>query len=118
MLEIRGTTIKFTRGDTLLTHIGMKVKETGEPYIPVEGDSLRFALKNTRMKSDKSDYFDEEPVILKDIPIETCVLRLEPEDTKSLPCKTYVYDIQLTRADTVVDTFITNATFILDYEVD
>lgn len=117
MFEVKGTSITLTRGDTFMVRVGMRDKVTHEPYTPNEGDTLRFALKNTRMKSDKSDYFDEEPLILKDIPISTCVLRLDPEDTKSLACKKYVYDIELTRVDGVVDTFICNAPFTLDYEV-
>lgn len=117
MVSIRGTNINLTRGDTLLIHIGMTNAYTNEPYIPVGGDSLRFAMKHPDIKKDRSDYVDTEPLILKDIPIDTCVLRLDPDDTKGLACGRYVYDIELTREDGVVDTFISNAVFTIDFEV-
>lgn len=90
--------IVMTRGDTLKVKINI-TDSNGEPYIPIEGDKIVFAAKK--------DYCDAEPCILKDIPYNTCILHLEPSDTKSLeqPCK-YNYDIELTKADGTVDTFI------------
>lgn len=97
MFSIENNNIILTRGDTLLLQIKM-IKE-GQPYTPIEGDSLRFAMK--------SKYSDTEPVLVKEIPIDTLILELEPEDTKDLPMKSrYVYDIQFTDADGRVDTFI------------
>lgn len=40
------------------------------PYIPVEGDSLRFAMK--KRYSDP----DEEVILMKDIPVETRILEI------------------------------------------
>jgi len=56
----------------------------------------------------KKAFKDREPVlILKDIPIDTMELHIEPSDTKSLSYqKTYVYDIQITFANGDVRTFI------------
>ena len=42
---------------------------------------------------------DEKPLVVKDIPSDTMLLVLEPEDTKTLPFGKYVYDIQITYAD-------------------
>lgn len=117
MVKIKGNTITMTRGDTLLVGVGMELKN-GDIYTPVQGDTLRFALKHPKMNAYKSEYTDAEPLVLKDIPIDTCQLRLEPEDTKSLGFGDYVYDIQLTRADGYVDTFIYEAKFTLAPEVD
>ena len=114
--SISGTTIKLTRGDTL--NVKVDILQDGSPYTPQEGDEIRFALKHNRIKADKTGYTDDEPLILKDIPIDTMILTLDPEDTKQLPFDTYVYDIEITfAADNAVDTFIEKARFILSEEV-
>lgn len=118
MVEIKGTTIRMTRGDTLITMVIPKDKRTKEVYVPQEGDTFRFALKHNSMTSDRSEYTDTEPLILKDIPTDTMLLTLVPEDTKGLGFGNYVYDIQLTDANGRVDTFINTATFILTGEVE
>ena len=70
------------------------------------------------MNSKKTDYKDIEPLILKEIPNDTLILELEPNDTKPLAFGTYVYDIQITFEDGTVDTFITEAMFKLTPEVE
>ena len=114
--EMKGTTISLTRGDSLTVKIEL-FNSADEPYIPAEGDSIRFALKHTDMKFDRSDYKDPEPLIIKNIPTDTLTLDLAPEDTKDLPFNTYVYDIEMTFANGRVDTFIQNSKFILTPEV-
>ena len=66
----------------------------------------------------KSSYTDETPLIVKDIPVSTMILVLEPIDTKALNFGKYVYDIQLTTINGKVDTFITKATIKITEEVD
>lgn len=107
--NVSGTTITLTRGDTFMAQISI-ADSKGEPYVPVEGDSVRFAMK--------SAYTDDAPLLLKDIPIDTLKLVLTPEDTKGLSFGTYVYDIQLTKATGEVDTFITKAKIKIMEEVD
>ena len=107
--------IRMTRGDTLLAAVGMK--KDGEEYIPVVGDSVRFAMKRPKMTPGGKEFADTEPLILKSIPIATMILELEPEDTKPFPFGEYVYDIEITFANGRVDTFITEAPFILTPEV-
>lgn len=116
MVKIKGNTITMTRGDTLLVGVGMVLKN-GDVYTPVEGDVIRFALKHTTMNSSKSEFNDNEPLILKNIPYDTCILRLDPADTKPLGFGDYVYDIEITMADGYVDTFIHEAKFTLAPEV-
>lgn len=116
MVKIKGNTITMTRGDTLLVAVGMETKN-GDTYIPVEGDSLRFALKHKTMNGTKSEFVDDEPLINKPIPIDTCILQLDPADTKPLGFGDYVYDIELTLANGYVDTFIYEAKFTLAPEV-
>lgn len=109
MHTVNGNDIFLTRGDTL--HIKINMFKNGEPYIPVEGDVIRFAMK----KSYKDP--DEDVIVLKTIPIDSLILTLEPQDTKQLPFgKTYVYDIELTDTNGDVDTFI-NGTLTIGEEV-
>ena len=88
--------IELTRGDTLKAKIDIMMDE--EEYTPRPGDSLRFAMKTT--------YNTSKLLVHKDIPIDTCILHLEPEDTKKLRFGEYVYDIQITFANGDVNTFI------------
>lgn len=106
--SVKGTTIYLTRGDTFMADISISQSD-GEPYKPVEGDSIRFAMKKA--------YEDEEPLLVKDIPTDTMKLILEPGDTKPFEFGTYVYDIQLTKVTGEVDTFITKAKLKLTEEV-
>lgn len=107
--SITGTTITLTRGDTFEALVSA-TKKDGTQYIPVEGDSIRFAMKES--------YDDARPILVKEIPIDTMLLVLEPEDTADLNFGKYVYDIQLTKANGKVDTFIPKATLKLSEEVD
>ncbi len=90
--------ILMTRADTLITKINITDSD-GNEYVPEETDTLRFALKK--------DYNDKKILIEKNIPIDTMILRVDSEDTKNLAQpETYVFDIQLTYGDQIVDTII------------
>ena len=109
MFSIEDNNITLTRGDTLLLQI--KMIKQGQPYVPQEGDSIRFAMKKKYSDS------DDQVVLVKEIPIETLILEIEPQDTKNLPMRSkYVYDIQFTDAEGRVDTFI-KGTFLITEEV-
>ena len=109
MHEIKGTTIRLTRGDSFYVRVGMKHKD-GTVYTPHEGDVVRFALSTDFTKR-------LPPLVLKDIPIDTQLLHLVPEDTTNLDYGVYRYDIELTTADGDVDTFIEKAKFKISEEV-
>lgn len=111
MVKIKNNKITITRGDTLETHLTIKMAN-GDEYVPAHGDEIRFALK--------SDYDDAEPLIIKAIPNDTLILRLESADTKLLEARPepYVYDVQLTTPDGFVDTFIDRGSFTVTEEVD
>ena len=109
MHQINGTNILLTRGDTLM--LKLSLTKNGEPYEPQEGDTIRFALKQ------KYTDPDTEVKVNKNIPSDTLILKIDPEDTKELLMgKTYVYDIEMTDANGNVDTFITGK-FGIDNEV-
>ena len=107
--KVRKNTIFLTRGDTFKAMLTINNPD-GSVYTPVEGDTIRFALKE--------NVEDEECLILRDIPIDTMLLVIYPEDTKSLEFGSYVYDIQLTKANGDVDTFITASKLKLTAEVE
>lgn len=113
MLKIDGTTIYLTQGDTFDAEIDLKIEKDGEckKYEPEEGDSIRFALK--------ASYSNTLPLILKNIPTNTMILRLESEETKLIQARAmpYVYDIELTQADGTVITFISEAKWYSTNEV-
>ena len=108
MVSVNGTTIEMTRGDSLTVQIGINNAD-GTPYVPSQGDSIRFALKK--------DYSDRNPVILKTVDVEDLLLKLLPSDTKRLPYGDYVYDVELTQEDGTVDTFIARAHLRITEEV-
>lgn len=107
--RVRNNTIYLTRGDTFKAVLTINYPD-GSIYEPKEGDSIRFAMK--------ADVDDAECLILRDIPIDTMMLVLNPEDTKELEFGSYVYDIQLTKANGDVDTFITASKLKLTAEVE
>ncbi len=107
--RVRNNTIYLTRGDTFKAKLTINYPD-GSIYEPKEGDSIRFAMK--------ADVEDEECLIFRDIPIDTMLLVLYPGDTKNLEFGSYVYDIQLTKANGDVDTFITASKLKITAEVE
>lgn len=108
-VEISGSTIKMTRGDTLRVVLTLKDEE-GNVYTPQENEIIRFAMKK--------DYDDPEPLLLKIIPHDTMELVLDPVDTKNLPQpSSYVYDMEITYANGDVETFIKEAKLKITQEV-
>ena len=65
--KVSGTTITLTRGDTFMAQISI-TQSNGDPYVPSEGDSVRFALKSTSRA--------EDPWLVIDIPSDTLTLGL------------------------------------------
>lgn len=80
--NITGTTITLTRGDTFEALVSA-TKRDGTQYIPVAGDTIRFAMKE--------NYDDPRPLLVKDIPIDTMMLTLEPQDTADLNFGKYLH---------------------------
>ena len=112
MAEIKNNTIIMTQGDTLIVRIAIQNVD-GTAYTPIEGDSLRFAMKK--------NYSDPQPIIIKTIPTDTMELVLDPADTKGLQAGAangrYKYDIELTRADGSVNTVIPRSDIVILEEV-
>lgn len=113
--SVQGTTIRLTRGDSLVLQV--VILRNDEIYTPQEGDTIRFALKRNIMNPERTRYLDKKPLIVKDISPKTLILKLDSEDTKFLEFGNYAYDIEITFANGLVDTFIADAAFILTPEV-
>jgi len=88
--------IELTRGDTGFFTIALKDNQ-GADYTPQQGDILRFAM---------SKNYGGETLILKSIPINTCILEIQPQDTANLSFGKYVYDIEFSNAAGHVSTII------------
>lgn len=101
--------IALTRGDslTLTVELFKKVdpvppatEPTWEPYVPQEGDKIRFAV--SKGYKNESGY---ELQFAIDIPNDTLTFTAGPDKT-ALNYYTYNYDVEITYADGTVDTFI------------
>lgn len=111
MIEVNGTTISMTRGDTFRTTVsGLKPDGSGEYYEFKDGDVVKFTVKKS--------YGSDEILIEKYLNPKTMVLEILPEDTKNMRMpSSYVYDVQLTKEDGTVDTFICEAKLEIRPEV-
>lgn len=106
--SVNKNNIILTRGDTFKAQVVIKDKSNNE-YVPGDGDIIEFGVKK--------NFNQEEFLIKKTVPNDTLILRIEAEDTKGLPYGTYVWDMQLTKANGDVTTFITKASLTLTEEV-
>lgn len=113
---IKENNIKMTRGDTLRIVITMWQRD-GTEYTPQAGDEIKFYLKRALMTHGNKQFVDQEPIITKEILTSDLLLELEPADTKSLDFGNYKYDVEITFNDGTVDTFISDASFIITPEV-
>ena len=116
MLRIDGNNnIWLTRGDTLTLTITLlhevepvppATEPTIEPYVPEEGDVIRFAI--SRGYKTDAGY---ELILSKDIPHDTLTFTCSSSET-SIPYYTYNYDVEITHTDGSVDTFISGKLWI------
>lgn len=106
--SVSGTTITLTRGDSFYAQLSITDAD-GNEYVPSSDDYIRFAMKKK--------ITDDEPLLIKEIPYDTLILTLDPEDTSSLSFGSYIYDVELTTSDGFVNTFITKSTIKITEEV-
>lgn len=96
MVEIRGTRIKLTRGDTLYLTAQL-FNADGTKYVPQQGDLTYFRMKKR--------YSDTEDVIYKVFDNTTMQIRLDPQDTEGLIVDyEYPYNIRTIRGENEVAT--------------
>lgn len=107
--RIDGTTIWMTRGDTVRIELSLYDSQ-GNPYSPDDGDCIYFTVKKS--------YKDKDYLFQKTVDLDHMVLTIEPEDTENLQMnKDYEYDMQLTKFNGDIDTFITPSTLHIAEEV-
>lgn len=110
-MEIIGTNISMIRGDS--ESITIFLKDSFGNSLPFEdGDTLFFTVKDN-INTDKITL----QKIITTFQDDTAVIGINPEDTKGLRFKEYVYDIQLNRAGGYVKTIIPPSKFTIKGEV-
>lgn len=109
MVKVSGNQIVMTRGDTLKVKLNL-TNSDGSAYTPNAQDVIKFGVKE--------DYETSTFKIEKTIPVQTLLLHITPSDTKTLDYGTYVWDCQITFAETNdVNTFITKGKLKITEEV-
>ena len=86
--------IEIIRGTTNNLIINIVSETTGENYEPTPGDRVVFALK--RQMTDVAYALVKREIVVND---GTAVITLCPEDTISLYCDKYYYDVALESGD-------------------
>lgn len=99
--------MEIVRGDT--GKVKLTFKFDGIPYEMEEGDVINFAVK----QSAKSN----TALIEKEYTENPFILHLNPSDTKPLDYGTYVWDIQLVRANGDTYTGVKVKPFVVTEEV-
>lgn len=109
MLQVKGSRISLTRGDTafLLLHV---VDGDGNDYEIQPGDKIYFRLK--------SDAYSNQLLVEKEIDTTSLRLQLDPEDTKDLAFATYKYEIELVTVSNYHFTIIENSEFDIRPELE
>lgn len=86
MLQVQGTDISLTRGDTAEFDVA-PLNADGTAYEFQEGDSVIFTLAKK--------WGVAPPIVEREVPTDTLVLGIRPSDTSSLKFGTYCYDIKV-----------------------
>lgn len=110
-MEIQGYNIAMIRGDT--ETIKVSCKDAQGVDVPLEdGDTLYFTVKTSVNKEEK-----EMQKVITEFPDGIAYINILPDDTKSMSFRSYVYDIQLNRADGTVKTIVPESKFTIKGEV-
>jgi len=111
MLKIIGKNIQITRGDD--GFIDLKIRSKIPPYTIYkleEGDSCVLTIR-------KNIKVDEENPILIQIPLEDNKFYIKASDTQDFEFGKYIYDVQLTFENGMVNTIIEPSLFEVTPEV-
>lgn len=108
MLEINGSTIRLTKGDTAHLNVSIANTATGENYEMQENDLLFLTIRR--------QHYTDSPVLVQKKLTGSSDFTLLPEDTARLTSGTYCYDVEL-RTGNEVFTIIQCSDFELLPEV-
>lgn len=111
-MTITGTNISMVRGDSEALTIILR-EEDGVTQVDFEtGDTVYFTMREA---------LGDTATILQKVVVGfldgEAVIEIEPADTSTLFFKTYVYDIQWTRADGQIKTIVPASDFTILAEV-
>ena len=110
-MKVDGNNITMTRGDSEAISIFCRNEDL--TIVPlVTGDKIYFTVK--------VNVYQEIIILQKIITTFTdgkAIVVIVPLDTKDLEFRSYVYDVQITRADGTVSTIIPPSKFIIGGEV-
>lgn len=108
---VSGTNLKITRGDT--GAIRVAVSDAAGEAVPLEdGDTIELTVRERLRSPEKILYKKVTEFVYGE-----ALITIHPEDTSNLKFKTYVYDIQLTRANGQVQTIVKPSQFEVGSEV-
>lgn len=103
MLKISDNAITLTKGDSMTLAVSLMNKDKKVPYVPVAGDTVRFAV-SIGYKGE-ADY---ELIFTTPIPNDTLLFTVSATETEALEYRTYNYDVEITHENGLVDTFISS----------
>lgn len=110
-MKVNGRNISMTRGDNEVIKVSLTDKDGA--HVPlVSGDTVHFTVKTDTLTNTKliqkiiTEFIDGDAYI-----------SIEPRDTKLLDYNSYVYDVQLTKANGNVVTVVPPARFTVLEEV-
>ena len=110
-MNIRGTNISMIRGDSQ-SIIVFIIDKDGNKVPLIAGDVIYLTVKRSVYTAEK---------VLQKVVTQfedgNATIEITPDDTKDIPFKTYVYDIQFNRADGTVNTIIPPSNFTIGGEV-
>lgn len=106
MFEVDDNNIRMIRGDSGVFNISI-TDINGRNVELTDGDVLTFTLRRT----------PRSPTIVLQKTITDGTLTINPSDTQDMPFGSYVYDVELKRADGYTDTIIPPHEFLLLEEV-
>lgn len=103
-MTLSGTNISMTRGDTESLTVSCSV-----PFAP--GDTVYMTVRES---VEAPVAFQKE---ITEFPNGKAVIGIEHDDTEGMDFGSYLYDIQVTRADGTVTTLVKPARFTLTEEI-
>ena len=86
MLTVTGNQIYLTQRDSAYLQIVLK-DNSGNEYTPYAGDKIYFKVRK--------NIFGDTIILAKEIPKDTLVLELTPEDTANLEITSYRYEVEV-----------------------
>lgn len=89
--------IKLVKGDTFTQNIKIYTEDLLR-YVPTAEDKVTFSIWNK--------FTDTEPILSKELPIDTMIFTLSAEESDSFKYGNYVYSVKIEFADGTVDTFL------------